>query len=332
MNLRYHKTKLLLPITIGMACLLAAVAACFQVAGDETLSAEPCIPLAGSDVDPCERQPEWSVETKFSGHYHPEDLPRLPFSFLGHIRRLANLESSHGIFTPQFYVRGTFIPGSSRCVRDRAFIGVKNDGTLFVLKDDPHERVAQFNCFTDVRVHEYLNGDGPDRLPIKITHRNMFADDVTGERVAQLSRTTPMSWLEGREMVFALSRPNDITIGTWGHSGFEEFWDVQKREDGVIVVVGGWAHIDNRFNYEFTLDRLRTDVDSAMATLKKENDGRVGNELTDREYAQDANLSSMVEYLRLYGAYSVADITPVAAPLVPGETDPDPYGLQPSTQ
>ena len=64
-----------------------------------------------------------------------------------------------------------------------------------------------------------------------------------------------------------------------------------------------------------------------MAAIKEENGGRVGDSLNDRMFAESANLASLLENLRLYGAYSVADITPVSAPRVPGDTDPDPYGL-----
>ena len=64
-----------------------------------------------------------------------------------------------------------------------------------------------------------------------------------------------------------------------------------------------------------------------MVAFRSENGGRVGAGANDRMLAEDANLRSLLEHLRLYGAYSVADITPAPAPPVPGETDPDPYGL-----
>ena len=249
----------------------------------------------------------------------------MPYSITTRIRRISN-RGAQGLWVPQFYVRGTFVPGSSRCVKDFAFIGVYDDGRLKVSRDpDEPGTVLKYNCFTEVEIHEYLNGNGPDRLPIRITHR--FLNTEPEPDLSAVISDGPMSWLEGREMVFPLSRQNDITVGTWGHAGFNEFWDVQRREDGEVVVVGGWSHIDARFNYEFTLDRFSAEVKSAMDTVNKENGGRVGNDPNDKMMARDANLGTLLENLRTYGAYSVADITPVPPPTVPGETDPDPYGL-----
>ena len=152
----------------------------------------------------------------------------------------------------------------------------------------------------------------------------MDADD---DYVARFANGRLLSSLEGREFVFYVVRPNDITTGAWDRTSFLEFWDVQRREDGEVVVVAGWAHIDDRFDYEFTLDEFSADVRTAMATFVEETGGRVDDDPNERMLAKDANLGTLLENLRTYGAYSVADITPVVAPTVPGETDPDPYGL-----
>ena len=317
--------KLQMLLTIGAASLLLVVVACFQAGEEEARITAPCIPPAGSNIDPCARQPDWSVTTAFSAGYQLENMPWMPYSITTRIRRISN-RGAQGLWVPQFYVRGTFVPGSSRCVKDFAFIGVYDDGRLWVnrAQDEPGT-IRKYNCFTEVEIHEYLNGSGPDRLPIMITHR--FLNTEPEPDLSAVISDGPMSWLEGREMVFPLSRQNDITVGTWGHAGFNEFWDVQRREDGEVVVVGGWSYIDARFNYEFTLDRFSAEVKSAMDAVNKENGGRVGNDPNDKMMARDANLGTLLENLRTYGAYSVADITPVPPPTVPGETDPDPYGL-----
>ena len=320
--------KLQMLLTIGMSCLLLLVVACFQAGEEEARITEPCVPLPGSDVDPCERRPHWSVHAGASASYTLESLPVMPFSLLEEIRRMSNFDGSHGLYSPQFYVRGAFMPDSSRCVRARAMLLMLNDGSLvsFDHTTDSGGKVVH-NCFIDLQVHEYLNGYGPDRVPIAIWYDIVPPDTLTGDYATRLAQSDPMKWLEGREMVIALSRPNDMAYGVWGFPGLPANWDVQRGEDGEVVVVGGWAHIDHRFDYEFTLDEFRTSIKTAMAAIKEENGGRVGDSLNDRMFAESANLASLLENLRLYGAYSVADITPVSAPRVPGDTDPDPYGL-----
>ena len=313
---------------IFVTSLIFALTGCFQVTDREPLFVDPCIPLTGSEVDPCERQPHWSVHAGASASYTLESLPIMPFSLLEEIRRMSNFDGSHGLYSPQFYVRGAFMPDSSRCVRARAMLLMLNDGSLvsFDHTTDSGGKVVH-NCFIDLQVHEYLNGYGPDRVPIAIWYDIVPPDTLTGDYATRLAQSDPMKWLEGREMVIALSRPNDMAYGVWGFPGLPTNWDVQRGEDGEVVVVGGWAHIDHRFDYEFTLDEFRTSIKTAMAAIKEENGGRVGDSLNDRMFAESANLASLLENLRLYGAFSVADITPVSAPRVPGDTDPDPYGL-----
>ena len=115
--------KLQMLLTIGAASLLLVVVACFQAGEEEARITAPCIPLPGSNIDPCARQPDWSVTTAFSAGYQLENMPWMPYSITTRIRRISN-RGAQGLWVPQFYVRGTFVPGSSRCVKDFAFIGV----------------------------------------------------------------------------------------------------------------------------------------------------------------------------------------------------------------
>ncbi len=322
--------KLQMLLTIGMSCLLLLVVACFQAGEEEARITEPCVPLPGSDVDPCERRPHWSVRTSASINIDEDRMPKLPYVVLNEIRGHA-AHVPYGLTTPQFWVRGTFVPGSWRCALQRAFVGVNQYGEVEAYNYDVEAEAStypEYDCFLDVKVHEYLNGDGPDRLPILVGTGwtdKMDADDDYIARIAPGGRRR--SSLEGREFVFYVVRPHDISTGAWDLFGFIEFWDVQRREDGEVVVVAGWADIDDRFDYEFTLDEFSADVRTAMATFVEETGGRVDDDPNEYMLATDANLGSLLENLRTYGAYSVADITPVVAPTVPGETDPDPYGL-----
>ena len=318
--------KIWIVLAISVACLLGSAVACFRVGEAEIPTVAPCVPLEGSEVDPCARDPHWSFRTDVSTSFRIENMPRIPYSILGEIRRLSNIDHSHGLYSPQFYVRGTFIPGSSRCMPELAYIRVRNDGSLMAhnLVADPGDYLT-LRCYVDLKVLEYLNGDGPGRVPIVLFTR--FVAPENEAKVAEGYSSVIERQLGGREMVVSLSRPNNIADGAWALVGFLNLWDVQRRQDGEVVVVGGWASLDERFDYEFPLGDFIAEVKSAMATIVEENGGRVGEGLGERPYAEDANLRSLLEHLRLYGAYSVADITPVSAPRVPGDTDPDPYGL-----
>ncbi len=77
-----NKLQMLLPI--GMSCLLLlVVAACFQgnkeepPFNDQPLFIEPCIPLEGSKVDPCSRDPSWQFDTGVSASYSNHVIPEL---------------------------------------------------------------------------------------------------------------------------------------------------------------------------------------------------------------------------------------------------------------
>ena len=319
--------KLQMLLTIGMSCLLLAAGACFQAGEEEARITEPCVPLPGSDVDPCERQPHWSVRTNVSGSYRDSDLPTIPYVLLNELRRIME-RAPHGLWTPQFFVRGTFIPDSSRCILPGASMRILDDGQLvsynYLTTTTDYVRYA---CFTDVLAHEYLNGSGPSRLPIVTWQHYVSRQEATAEHIASFKNHSPMKWLEGREMMFYVVRPGNINDVAWDYSGFVDFWDVQRREDGEVVVVAGWADVDHRFDYEFTLDEFRAEARAAMAAFREGTGGRVGDDPNEKMLARDANLGTLLENLRTYGAYSVADITPVVAPTVPGETDPDPYGL-----
>ena len=126
-----------------------------------------------------------------------------------------------------------------------------------------------------------------------------------------------------------LVRPIDISVGTWRWSR-NESWDVQRRDDGEVVVVSLWAGVlgvADTSEWEYTLEEFRPMVKEAMGRLRADTGGRVGYHADDPEFAEDANGASLIENLRDLGAFTVDDVTPVPAPTVPGETDPDPYGF-----
>lgn len=49
-----------------------------------------------------------------------------------------------------------------------------------------------------------------------------------------------LGMLEGREFIIPLARPLDATVIAWGWF-WESTWDVQKTDNGEIVVVSWWG-------------------------------------------------------------------------------------------
>ena len=232
--------RLSIPLAIGMACLLfIAVAACFQAGEEDALFTEPCVPLPGSDVDPCERRNSFSVGV--SAHYWPESFPGRPFNTYDEMKRLSAL-CPNGLCTPQFYIRATIIPGSARCLRAEAVIVQDDQGHIAGAQFfTPPHRYLRWDCFVDATVHEYLNGTGPRRLPINL--RTIFLDpwETSPELIDSYARG--VSWdYEGYEFIIPLARDRNLAVGEWSKVP-NGLWDVQKTDDGEVVVVSWWTTV-----------------------------------------------------------------------------------------
>ena len=326
--------RLAIPLAIGVASLLfLAVAACFQAGEEDAPFTEPCIPLDGSTIDPCDRDPLWSLETGIAMSIADDAVPELPIDLFTEIKDSAEYGDSAGLTAPQFFVRGVFVPGSARCA-EAAVITMAATRQQMEFAPRPvrsgiasDEEWVHFNCFVDMRVTEYFNGDGPGTIPIIVYWGDAYREPTPLHQA--FLRGWPGTQLEGKEMVVALIRPLDISVAAWGYK-YTLGWDVQRRADGEVVVVSLWAGllgVSDTSEWEYTLEEFRPMVKEAMGRFRADTGGRVGYHADDPEFAEDANGASLIENLRDLGAFTVDDVTPVPAPTVPGETDPDPYGF-----
>ena len=297
------------------------------VRDDGSLFLEPCLPIDGSDVDPCLRDLHWTIGGSRAS-YSSYVIPEAPIDLFTRMKFSTSLYES-GLNTPQFYVRGTFKPGSVRCLEATVITYAAEPSLDRPLTYGRPRGNGKFdyNCFIDLRVSEYLNGDGPVTIPI-LTYWGRASQDENSESYAYFRNGGPALGLEGKEMVVVLTRPLDIAVGAWGFDHVAG-WDVQRREDGVVVV-SVWTGIlgpPDPSNWEYTLEEFRPLVKDAMALFRAHMGGRIGYHPDDPEFAEDANGASLIENLRGLGAFTVDDVTPAPAPTVPGETDPDPYGF-----
>lgn len=303
----------------GMLLLVFAACAGGAVRDDGTLFVKPCVALEGSKVDPCLREPYWEMPSLVHADYGQNAVPTSPIDLFARIKWRAELSyDDEGLGTLQFYVRGTFVPGSARCWKSDPWSN--GSGYTFV----------SFDCFVDLRVNEYLNGDGPRTIPIFV-YWGAALEDETTDTHQLFKRGWPGTALEGKEMVVALARPIRTSSVLWGAWNWSKnaSWDVQRREDGEIVVVSLWTGVfrpANENEWAHTLDEFRPLVRDAMARFQADTDGRVGYHPDDPEFAKDASGASLITHMRKLNTFSEIDVTPAPAPTVVGETRPNPYG------
>lgn len=314
--------RLSIPLAIGVASLLFfVVAACFQAGEEEAKFTEPCVPLPGSDVDPCERRNDWDIGV--SADYLLESFPGRPFNTYDEMKRLSAL-CPNGLCTPQFYIRATIIPGSARCLRTEAAIAQDDQGHIGGAQFfTPRDRYLRWDCFVDATVHEYLNGTGPRRLPINL--RTIFLDpwETSPELIDSYARG--VSWdYEGYEFIIPLARDRNLAVGEWSKVS-NGLWDVQKTDDGEVVVVSWWHTIappEWKTDYEMSLADFRDMTRDGMARYFRETGGRLGTSGRNPLAATDASRDGLLGVLTELGAFTVADVTPVSAPPPPGANDP----------
>ena len=169
--------RLSIPLAIGAACSLLIAVGCFQTTEGATPFIEPCTPIDDSAVDPCLREPLWQMDSNQSASYAADAIPNSPidlFTEMASMGEDSGRSGSPGLFTPQFYVRGTFVPGSARCSKASKIVKAAERSTKFfpaqpvIGGNATRDGFVWFNCFVDLRVNEYLNGDGPVKIPLLV--------------------------------------------------------------------------------------------------------------------------------------------------------------------
>ena len=195
----------------------------------------PCTPISGASVDPCE--PDVAQVSDDDGLIQLGPEP-------ASVRWL--LDGGRGrILVGHLVVRGTYIPGTVRCIAD-------NTARYPSYTDWPNQSVpsgvSEFKCYADVRVNAYVVGSGPSTLTV-LVWPFFYCYDETPEDIERLRSyfervfieggdehdiTVPAGGISGREAVLFLGPAIDVSVESWR---VFTTWDVQRREDGMIVVV-----------------------------------------------------------------------------------------------
>ena len=141
---------------LKVALLVAVALALAACTGSEQPGViPPCTPVAGSDVDPCE--PGAGQITNPTAH--GEDPGDEPIGLRDYMDGWYSTS-----WVAHLVVRATYLPGTVRCLsksgyRRPPFLGLEDPDYAF-----------RVQCFADVRVNDYILGDGPDTLTVSLTN------------------------------------------------------------------------------------------------------------------------------------------------------------------
>ena len=252
----------------------------------------PCTPLAGSGQDPCALGAS-AVDTVVASA--DREIPDAPPTFeeimLG--KNPGEPELLVGSIR-HIVVRGTVRPGTTRCqdyyLKLPNYLGEQyrdNEGLIYAY------------CFMDVRINEYLVGEGPPELTV--SRRSAILSDLEidalgaeGEWVELVSETAEE--YEGKEVVLFLRLPFTLTLEAFVFDGDFDVWWVQRSEgddgDEVRAVAQGIQFIrtaGNRSLADIPLAELERRIAEEAVNRTAVTGGRIGIDASLPLLISDAN-------------------------------------------
>ena len=314
-------SRLLLSLAITAAvAVYAATLACSDVSSQylESLTTnsylvgtvEPCAQLTEFDADPCERRfDDWDVVQTPYNTGHPHRRERGPHA----VETTITLAYNHSWSIPHLIVRGTVLPGSTRCEE-------QNTKLFGAFSEEPKAMEwAGDACFSELRVKDYIVGSGPPLLTIEVgSHHKIFDyGDTSGDRYYDWVEGIH-SVYEGSEWVVALSVPIDFAYSVW-RTWTNLWWDVQRRQDGTVVVADYQARYHSQLpreenGYEVTLDEFRETARRLHAEYLLAHGGRIGDFEGAPRVLNDANYEFLHAHMSRSPVFDIVDATPRAAP------------------
>ena len=288
----------------------------------------PCIPVAGSEQDPCMPGVPPIVETASSAGSLPgwlyRDMPSFTEMLLGEIHN-----EYHPLWAPHIVVRGTVLPNTTRCelYPIRSF-DLEDLGFL--------EGIDVYHCFADAQINEYIVGEGPPELTVTLHRESVplgdqrddwpnIKDDIIMNYLNDPQTRTAEAY-EGRELVMFLQPAGSISIETWTRGWQFSMWFIQRVGDEIRAVASDIRHAFNdeqRARLDLPLAELVEGLKQAAEERTTITGGRIGIRRSLPMFITDAN--KLADYYQITGTkyYSTGGTT-VLPPPVPGEDDPDP--------
>ncbi len=305
------------PIVPLLLALTLALGGCDSSLHSQLLTEEipPCTPAPGSSVDPCEPDVErpwpWGVE----GIGSPLAL------VVEHVSQRDMLDVGDAwVLAPHIVLRGTYLPNTTRCTAGNPFRPSPYVASELGYDEYDYPDSFSINCYTDLSVSAYVLGEGPSALTVQ----TLFYPYVegTGEHLRQEVETDEYAgWVAGREAVLFIGPPVNLSSEAWQVFGI---WDVQRREDGVVLAVHPERDLWRRYRpddyrtlrsaLEMELPAFAEAVTTASQARLAANGGRIGAHPDLPMLITDAH--KLRQFMTDIGAYDHPDGPPAPPPPV----------------
>ena len=300
----------------------------------------PCVPIDRSAIDPCEPGMPTDVEhvLQSSSEELMDPMPTIADLLLG---KWIQNEPAYPALAPHLVIRGTVRPDSFRCDDYQSRPpGFTNQN----LRDNARPLV-HVHCFADLRVNEYLVGEGPPELTVSLHRESVHVptgdgyreefilkyggEDEWVDKVLKFPAQRTAAVYEGKELVLFLGIPA-ITLEAWDTAGLMAVWFVQRTDDNPPRAVS--KHIwlaftaEQRARLDMPLAELERQVRSASANRIAVTGGRIGKAPDLPMLVTDANdLRTYYEDPSVGVSYETD--APALPPPAPGEEElPGPAG------
>ena len=296
----------------------------------------PCVPVEGSDLDPCSPVKLLPVSsetlvnastTKFDTVSSFKDL------FLSVLDSI-----SYPNLVSHLVVRGTAKQGTARCAEyPTKLFSYENHNYRYnyvARNDRDYWDTRYYHCFLDFRINEYVVGKGPPELTISVNTSVLFADerpytDITFYESQYLNTIAN----EGKEMIMFLGPVRTVAVESWHIVEHERTeWFIQRDGDEVRAVASDIYWIVEGYNdhllseLDMPLSELIPQIKEAAEERTAITGGRIGAHPSLPLLVTDAN--KLQDYYGAVGAvYEGAGAT-VLPPPAPGGNEPE----QPPTQ
>ena len=246
------------------------------------------------------------------------------------------LEGTSGTFVSHLMLRGTYLPGTVRCVsgdrfRPPSYVG---PNAFSYTRGTPITK-----CYADVRVNAYVVGSGPSVLTVEVQHfryPDTWGEAETDEMKGVWERALieggevgpfELSPLEGREAILFVGPAVDVSV-----EALKVFWNwnVERRDDGTVVAVHPYRDYYSLEEYQMHRSKLKMELPAFTQAVTAAHQARVaangGRTRPDPSYPMlvtDANRLREFFSDPKVGAYDHPDGPPAPPPPPCGLAVPD---------
>ena len=288
----------------------------------------PCTATVGSELEPCVPGVPPILEPASSAGSLPGWLYFGIPSFTGML--LGEFDEYHPTWAPHIVIRGTVVPDTNRCgLYSKEFFDYFRDSVDVDSYDSFYLNSSTYFCFVEVRVNEYIVGDGPPELTV-IMYRYfldiLYPEELPSSEELYTDSSNTISRYEGKEMIMFLGPIDTQAVEAWDILTYKRGWWFVQRKNGEPPRAVAWS-IDRA-----TTDELRSQLDLPLDELVRQikeaaeerlvlTGGRIGVDPSLPMLVTDAN--KLQDFYQQTGAVYEGEGATVLPPPVPGDEDLD---------